>query len=462
MVDNGDRANDPAEKQASSSDGRAASVLLAPLALFQETLDGLRDLHSEVMPHVHDLDKQRLSPEALTVLRALPAKKRRRLRDLLAAAYEKRALLSEKEAPSEDLDPGGDDGAEKGGDQELGLASVLGSQQKELTEIFAEHDEARLEFSVRLNRTLIAPLRSDLLRNSLLTMAVAAFEVLIGRIVGAKFATHPDSLGTEPEFSLAQLERFADISEARDLLIENRVDSFVRRDFDYWADWFKKDSSLRLNFDSLCIDRAALSEVFQRRHIIVHNGGQVSRRYLQNTSLTDPPPLNQFLAVPPEYLDGAIDQLDALGTLLVVGAWAKLYPDEAEVAYAFMSERSQQLMYIGRWSPVRCICAIGKKLEGKTTKQRCEVFKVNHWLAVKRLDGLDQIRSEIDAWDTSALDPVFPFVRAALLDDLNEVFAQLPGLLKSGSLNRASLEQWPILEELRADARYDGLLGDFE
>lgn len=236
----------------------------------------------------------------------------------------------------------------------------------------------------------------------------------------------------------------------------------MRHDFDYWADWFRQDSSLGLDFNSLCIDRTALCEVFQRRHIIVHNGGQVSRRYLQNTNLDDPPPLNQFLTVPPEYLDRAIDQLDALGTLLVVGAWAKLYPDEAEVAYAFMSERSQQLMYIGRWRPVRCICGIGKKLEGKTTKQRCEVFKVNNWLAIKRLDGLEQIGGEIDAWDTSALDPVFPFVKAALLNDLDEAFSQLPSLLKSDSLNRASLEQWPILEELRADARYDSVLGGLE
>jgi hypothetical protein len=243
------------------------------------------------------------------------------------------------------------------------------------------------------------------------------------------------------------------------LLIENRVDSFLRRDFGHWADWFKKDSTLNLDFNSLAIDQQALSEVFQRRHIMIHNGGQVSRRYLQKTQLKDPPPLNQFLRVPPDYLDAAVDQLDALGTLLALGSWAELYPDETEVAYAFMSERSQQLMYIGRWRAVRCICAVGKKLGEKTTKQRCEVFKVNDWLATKRLDGLDQIRDEVEAWDTTAVDPVYRFAKSALLDDLDRAFDQLPSLLKGGSLNQASLEQWPILEELRADDRYAAVLG---
>lgn len=424
---------------------------MEPLGRFHDTLDGLRDLHADVMPHVADLDEKRLSPEALTVLRQLPAEKRERLRKAM-----RRILDRQTAAESEPVGPGGNNGASAHeAEVEQGLDE---DDERELVEIFEGHDNARLEFSVRLGRALRSPARTELLRSSLLTMAVAAFEVLCGRIVAAKFGRHPKSLGSEPEFSLAQLEAFSDISEARELLIENRVDSFARRDFDSWADWFKKDANLGLDFDSLCIDRAALSEIFQRRHVIVHNSGQASRRYLQYLELDNPPKVGQSLPVSEEYLDAAIDQLDALGTLLAIGAWAKLYSEGSELAYAFMSERSQQLMYIGRWNPVKCICGIGIKLDGKTAKQRCEVFKVNHWLAIKRLDGLDRIKGEINEWDTSALDPVFPFVKSVLLDELDEAFDQLPSLFKGDSLNQASLEQWPILEEMRADPRCEDFL----
>ena len=61
---------------------------------------------------------------------------------------------------------------------------------------------------------------------------------------------------------------------------------------------------------------------------------------------------------------------------------------------------------------------------------------------------------EVEAWDTSALSNVFSLVRYVLLDDMNEAYDLLPHVMASGALSNENLSEWPILQELRTDARF--------
>jgi len=88
------------------------------------------------------------------------------------------------------------------------------------------------------------------------------------------------------------------------------------------------------------------------------------------------------------------------------------------------------------------------------------VFQVNEWLSCKRLDRIDSIREEVEAWDTSALGPTFQIAKAALLDDLDIAFEEARKALALEAIGEVQLLEWPLLEEMRADERFEALLLD--
>jgi hypothetical protein len=335
-----------------------------PLAIvvhiFQESLDAIRELHEEVGPAAAEMDEKRMSPEVLTAVRGLPPEKRERLAELMKVRWQRSGQSQNADSASdpECAEPSSNRDEENAKTDDSAAPATAAppsaaEEDSELAEIFREHREAAAEYLVRLHRAFLGPDRELLMRQSLLTMCVGAFEVLVGSLFAEKYARHPNALGDQKEFSLGDLASFDTVEGARQQLIDDRVDNFLRRSFENWMTWFANASGLGLTYETLSIDPAVVREVFQRRHIIIHNAGRVSRRYLQNTDHAgEPPPLGEVLRIDASYVDRAIDELDTVGNLLAVGAWAKLLPDEEQLALIFLSERSQHLMFNRRWLAV--------------------------------------------------------------------------------------------------------------
>jgi len=136
---------------------------------------------------------------------------------------------------------------------------------------------------------------------------------------------HPRTLDAqEKEFSLGELQEFDDMSDARDALIGRKVDAFTQQRLQDWSRW--ADRTLKVSLPDLAVDGEALNEYFQRRHIIVHSAGRVSRQYLTRVNFeseNDAPQLDVPLPVTREYLAGALDRSGILarpGGLAKVGS----------------------------------------------------------------------------------------------------------------------------------------------
>jgi hypothetical protein len=184
----------------------------------------------------------------------------------------------------------------------------------------------------------------------------------------------------------------------------------------------------------------------------------VSSLYLDRVeSEGEAPALGAMLTVDQEYLEMALDHMDSVGNLMAVGVWAKERPDAEIAAVSALSNRMEQLLFAERWVPLRKICSIGKKVAPLDVSK--QIFKVNEWLSVKRLEGPSSISDQITNWDTSALGPQFRLVQLALLDEADAFFSVAPAVHRDGGISREALESWPILEELRQDGRFRALLG---
>jgi hypothetical protein len=304
---------------------------------------------------------------------------------------------------------------------------------------------------------LVAPSREMLLRASLLTMAVSAFEVLLGNLAARHYELHPTALGEEKKFSMKQLAGYDSLEDVQDAAIAFRIYQLIQGSLEDWTKWLDQGSGLGIKLKNLAISYDDLEEIIQRRHVIVHNGGAVSARYLEKVSLDDPPAAGTPLPVTDDYLKKALDHLDSLGNLIGVGVWAKNRPDAEEEAVSVLVNRMEQLLFAGHWVALQQISSYGQKIAPLDVHQ--QIFKVNGWLATKRLDGLNEIQEEISAWDTSALGAQFQLVQMALLDETDAFFAFAPEVYSEGGIHLEQLNTWPVFEELRADSRFADLVG---
>ncbi len=290
---------------------------------------------------------------------------------------------------------------------------------------------------------VLAPSRGALVRSSVLTAVVATFDALVDELASAFFRAHPEALGDSPEFSLADLSRFATIAAAQEELIRRKVDA-LDRGLDELAKWFR--TRLDIDLSRLAIDWNRFAEVIQRRHLVIHTGGRVSRRYLDKTPGATGLAIGDVLSVDAAYLEAAFDEFLALGTNLVFAVWYKLAPsDSDDMASNFLSATRRAVRW-RRWEVVRCQATVAMKL--KEPQSTLLAFRVLGWLASKKLNDRDAIESEVREWDVSALAPRWKLSRLCLLDELNEASSLAVELVQSGQLPAMTLLIDPLYDDL--------------
>lgn len=288
------------------------------------------------------------------------------------------------------------------------------------------------------------PQRQHLLHASLLTMAVGTLETAIAGVSTQHYALHPEALpAEEKEFSLAELAEFDDLQDARVAAIARRVDDLMRSGFDAWDKWF--DGLLKESFENLAADRAVLSEAIQRRHIVVHNGGRVSRQYLAKVPDVDAA-IGEELPIDRAYLEAALDAITIFGLRLILTSWSKWEPHEDQA-----SERAIDIVYeqlvAGRNEVASCIALTAMNFPADEMRRLS--LRVNYWQAKKRIEGAESIRNEVAAWDTSALNPLYGVAKQLLLDDFDAAFPAIIELIEQKDVTPKVLREWPLFKEAR-------------
>jgi hypothetical protein len=219
---NGNENGDPEEPQLIRQFPFAVS-----LYRFQEEIDALRQLHEEVCGHAAELDSDEVTVEQLSAVKALSPERRVKLKDWIEAGLKQEAGASEDWA--------------KG-------------QTAALSEIFGDNLVAARQAEQMMMRRSVSPRREVLLRSSLLTMVVSAFEVLLGGLASRHFELHPKSIGNAKQFTLEELRSFDSLEDIQDAAIAHRVYQLLQAPLVEWTKWLDKDSGLGIKLENLAID----------------------------------------------------------------------------------------------------------------------------------------------------------------------------------------------------------------
>jgi hypothetical protein len=290
--------------------------------------------------------------------------------------------------------------------------------------------------------------KTRLLRNSLLMAAVSDFEVLVSGLVRAFLALKPEILrSADIKYSFSDLEPFSTVDEFRHHFVENMADALLRGGFDDWMEWFDKKRKIKV--EGVTENADALVEIFQRRHLLVHNGGVVNRFYLSKVSGDSVPAVGQQLGVGSNYLKRSLDELTVAGVKLALSLVMKLQPGSEDmkvlnhqlyhISFEFLTAESWRIAYrLNDWH-----------LGFVDDSSARLIAKVNKWVAQKHLVGPESIRLEVEEWDTATLTDVYKLAKFALLDQNEEAYALVKALLARNDLQLDDWRDWPVLEGVR-------------
>lgn len=396
--------------------------------VFDNQMQALRDIIQATIPHASALDN--IDPKSTSLGNALGA---------VPDAHKENVAEIFRQAA----------------DQEHNMLVVM----RKLFETYKEDWSYRIISA--MHEMMVREPRLPMLRNSLLMSGVATFEAVIANLVTEFYNYKPEALemnsrDREKEFSLRDLQQFSSISDAVDFTVAKRVESLMYGGLADWRKFFK--DTVKVDIADLAISWPDLQEVFQRRHIIVHNGGKASRRYVaivtrlfsDRTVLPGEP-----LDCTEEYLALAVDHLLAVGTLLIVAIMVK-FGDPDDIPHGDLSNLAYSLLREERWAATKRLCEYGVTLP--VSEDVKLVFRVNMALAEMGINGRDAIVDDITSWDVSALSDRFKLAKACLLGDLDKAFELLPSLVITQEITTEDLLGWPLLSEMRSDPRFSELM----
>jgi hypothetical protein len=299
-----------------------------------------------------------------------------------------------------------------------------------------------------MNRVDSKP-RLPVLLHSLVPMAVGAFEVLTAQLIDLIYHVRPGLLPKdEKDFSLSDLEQFDNLQDAIDDAIERRVDSILAGGIEHWAKWFSR-KGIEIDFSQLALNWPDTLEIFQRRHIILHNEGKVSKRYLARLAAyrEDLPQLGAEVSTDARYVQDALDNLNVLGSLLAVFVQRSLAGGLDKITAPVLNARVEGLMRLDCWQAAQKICTVSKRLKELPESARI-TFQCGEWFCAKELNGIETIRAAVEAWDTSALGQEFKAIRYSLLDMDREAAVALKFALRNGEVTKPRVYESPLLRTI--------------
>lgn len=306
-----------------------------------------------------------------------------------------------------------------------------------------------------LYRKSTTPELAHTFHRSLLVSAVAALDVLILELISNFYLVHPEALGNESTFTLADLSHFSDMTDARMAAVEEKADGILRKGLEGWQKWLKEQ---KIDLKNHCADFGNLVEIIQRRHVAVHNDGKVSHSYqtkLRQLANLESPAIGTPLPIDSEYFESALDELESVGNLLAGAVWTKCLGEAEDIVIYELFVRTYDLMLADRWVPTACICSMALK-RLKSDDDLYLIHKVNAWLARKRMG--EDISDEVRGWPTKVLSPRFQAAKAALLDNFEQVDVLLRKCLKSDDLGMEDALEWPVFAEFREQELWQHLV----
>lgn len=293
----------------------------------------------------------------------------------------------------------------------------------------------------------------ELLYKNAFISLITSVEWFFAQILHFYYDKYPESAGIQNKtLTLNDLKTFESIKDAEKHLIEEKIEDVLRGNFESWIELLKRDLKLSLGY--LDPHKDDLVEIYQRRNLLIHNGGVVNSIYFSKVKAEKRKDikLNQKLKIGKVYLDAAIRKMHLLYILIGSELWKKLDPNDKNRG-DILTDIIYENLTKSRWDIAEGLShfVINDAKMNVTDKV---VGQLNNWLCKKRLGKFNEVKNDVEKADFSDKKEIFQLGLLALQENKEKFFELLPYALDSRQLNIERLEEFPIFEEMRKTEEY--------
>lgn len=213
-------------------------------------------------------------------------------------------------------------------------------------------------------------------------------------------------------------------------------------------DLLKEEVKLKMPYLKPFYDE--LQEIYQRRNLLVHNGGIVNSIYVSKVSdeTKKEVKIGDRLTITADYLENSICKLHIVFTLIAAELWKKLEPEEEKRA-DILNTIAYKNMLQKRWLVAEWLSYFIKD-DDKLKSRVKTVGQLNFWLCQKRKGNNSLVGTEIAKADFSDKSLRYQLAISALIDNKEDFFEILPEALRTKSLDIEELLEFPIFEDMRS------------
>jgi len=294
-----------------------------------------------------------------------------------------------------------------------------------------------------------APPGASLLLSSLLVTLVGEVELFINYLARALIERRPDAIDAGGQkFSWTDVTQHGSIDDFRDHVVDKTIQEVLRGSLTDWMDFLEKRFDIAAPKQSREFEA---TELVQRRHVIVHNGGSASSQYLDKLKGfkhdVDP---DEPLPVTHEYLTRAADNLYVIAFGLVMAAGLKhcKVDEGTHPVEQFTSNQTFYMLQEGRYELVEKIVDSVQLSRLKSDSSRL-VFTVNRWIALKSLGRFAECKRQVERFETSSRSRDHTLAKLALLGEDEKAFELAQKMIRDDELKPEFLLTWPLLKDVR-------------
>ncbi len=301
--------------------------------------------------------------------------------------------------------------------------------------------------------------RSELLFDSALVSLVSSAEFLVSQLLHTHFEKYPEAADVEKgQVSIAEMRVLGDLDEA----IRHKIDEKIEEKLHSFPTKLLEFVKKQIGYDGVSLkeEKHELVEIFQRRHVIVHNGGLVSSKYVLNVAdqLRDHVTVGEPLQITREYLETAIDRVRRCFLLFAVGMWKHVLPHDVG-AFALLDTLLDDIADEHCWRTTELLCEF--MLHDKCMPDEGKWWqRLGYWLALKYQGRFEEVKRDVEASDCSKIPPqiippeLFELAKYSLLDDVQRVLELVPDCLHKKYITEELLWEEPLFAGVRENERF--------
>lgn len=326
---------------------------------------------------------------------------------------------------------------------------------------FRPKGEMAEKFNEAMDKLRESSRKIQLLYNGSLMNLVSHVELYFSNIIHFYLDRFPGCIGeSEKQFSLEDLDSFESIEDARQHLIQRKVEDVLYGPFEEWVEFLRNRANLSMGYLDDDLDK--LVESFQRRNLVVHAGNRVNQTYLSKVDedFTDNIDVGQKLRVDREYLDDRIDLLEKNCLLIGFELWKQIDLEDEERGLHLVDLSFEHLKR-GRYNISESLGYFLENDRNQPEPQRL-IGKINYWLSLKRQGRWDEVKESAESADFGAKGLRFRLAHASLCERDEDFFELLEPTIKSTELTTEHVRKWPVFKEMRETDELEDHLSKIE